>query len=248
MARGSGKKGLMMAMIKRDNQYRGINAHLHSHFQHDNTNAWGEFHGLHLGDMARELNEQLPERYIVRYERSIPFTDEDYLRALVIRERDTNQVVTRIELLSATNKLPGEGADQYIAKRSSALWDATVLVEIDYLHESQSPIAGVPRYPVDEGSYPYLITVTDPRPLLQQGHMRLYGFRVDDAIPTVPIPLAEDEVLVYDFGAVYDYTFRSMASFYREVDYAQEPAFLERYAEIDRARISAVQARVMATE
>jgi hypothetical protein len=284
-----------MAIIRRDNQYRGVNAHLHSHFQHDTTNAWGEFHNSYLFLAATALNEELPPRYRVRYERSMqireyhPTTgerirrpvpdisvidrepgriapasgggvvapsidvdiaetmveaDEEYYRALVIRDGESNQVITRIELLSPTNKPPGEGAAQYIAKRGSALTHGTALLEIDLLHESRSPNPVVPPYPDHPLAYPYSISISNPR----QGRAQVYGFRVDDPIPVLPIPLADGESLLFNFGAAYDATFRSLASFYEAVDYAAPPVSVERYAELDRERIGAVQARVSAEE
>ncbi len=39
------------------NQYRGINAHLHSEWQ--NRGGWDSFHALHLSDLTRSLNQQL---------------------------------------------------------------------------------------------------------------------------------------------------------------------------------------------
>lgn len=285
-----------MAIILHENQYRGVNAHLHSHFQHDATNAWGEFHHAYLFLAAEKLNRQLPPRYRVRLERSLqireynpttgerirrpipditlydshPSTissasstpalaaptvifpaietlqeqDEDYLRALVIHDKDMGKPITRIELLSPTNKPPGRGAFEYIGKRETALWSGMALVEIDYLHETRSPIRGIAPYPEEPDSYPYTIVVTDPHPSLAKGEARVYGFRIDDPIPTIPIPLVEEDTLNFDFGAEYMRTFSSLGSFYEAVDYEQLPVAIETYALIDRERIDQVCQRV----
>lgn len=53
------------------NQYRGVNAHLHSHFQR--RGGWAEFHRAHMNDLLEELQSVLwPDTgYTVRLERSI---------------------------------------------------------------------------------------------------------------------------------------------------------------------------------
>ncbi|MDX1992302.1 MAG: DUF4058 family protein [bacterium] len=54
------------------NQYLGINAHLHSHFLHTESEGWEEFHSSHITDLTRALNAHLPQMgYIARQERSL---------------------------------------------------------------------------------------------------------------------------------------------------------------------------------
>jgi hypothetical protein len=54
------------------NQYLGINAHLHSHFLHAETEGWEEFHSSHITDLTRAMNAHLPAMgYIARQERSL---------------------------------------------------------------------------------------------------------------------------------------------------------------------------------
>jgi hypothetical protein len=54
------------------NQYLGINAHLHSHFLHSETEGWEEFHSSHITDLTRAMNAHLPAMgYIARQERSL---------------------------------------------------------------------------------------------------------------------------------------------------------------------------------
>lgn len=54
------------------NQYLGINAHLHSHFLHSETEGWEEFHSSHITDLTRAMNAYLPAMgYIARQERSL---------------------------------------------------------------------------------------------------------------------------------------------------------------------------------
>jgi hypothetical protein len=59
-------------IISTVNQYMGINAHLHSHFLHSETEGWEEFHSSHITDLTRAMNAHLPAMgYIARQERSL---------------------------------------------------------------------------------------------------------------------------------------------------------------------------------
>jgi Protein of unknown function (DUF4058) len=173
---------------------------------------------------------------------SIEDDPEIYLIAVVIHEilgsGKTGKPVTWIELLSPSNKASGGGYLSYREKRVPTLEAGIVLVEIDYLHETSSPIAGIPDYITREpGSYACNIAVTDPRPTLKAGQMNVYGFGVDDPLPVVNIPLAGDDVVSLDFGAVYNRTYESLDIFSDDVDYEQEPVHFERYSESDQVRI-----------
>src|ERR1044071_6583028 len=57
------------------------------------------------------------------------------LLTMYIRQRENEQVVTVIELLSPVNKRPGEGRRAYIKKRGSFLESHVSLVEIDLLRK-----------------------------------------------------------------------------------------------------------------
>ncbi len=62
---------------------------------------------------------------------------------LEIREVATSEVITVIEVLSPTNKRPGEGRKTYAAKRQTLLASATNLVEIDLLRQ-WDPLLALP--------------------------------------------------------------------------------------------------------
>ncbi|MBA3871871.1 MAG: DUF4058 family protein [Anaerolineae bacterium] len=172
---------------------------------------------------------------------TLPITDESFYSALIIYEQQDDKrfgrPVTRIELLSPTNKSSGHGYFQYVDKRYAALNSGLRLVEIDYLHETPSPINGIPHYPNQEASFPYYITVSDPTPSLEKGLSETYGFAVDEPIPKVDIPLAGTELLPVDFGGVYNRTFRKLQAYSYLVDYEQLPINFERYSEADQERI-----------
>jgi hypothetical protein len=274
------------------NQYRGVNAHLHSSFQVQG--GWDSFHANYIADLGEFINDHLPPGYIVDIERSLQIrefhpdtgerliqrrrpdvtiyqtdparlpvievlpggavatltqpvsetltlTDEMFYAGLVIYEQQDDQSfgrpVTRIEVLSPSNKPPGDGFLQYIQKRYGALKSGLRLVEIDYLHETESPIKGIPRYPDQIDSFPYSITVSDPIPSLDEGRSETHEFAVDQPIPAIAIPLAGDERLSIDFGAVYNRTFRKLRAYSYLVDYERLPHRFERYSPADQERI-----------
>ena len=68
---------------------------------------------------------------------TLPFPRRRRQRFLTIRDREFRRVVTVIELLSPTNKSPGEGCREYLVKRTNVLQTSTNLVEIDLLQRGQ---------------------------------------------------------------------------------------------------------------
>lgn len=166
-----------------------------------------------------------------------------FYKAMVVYEvNDENRIpVARFELLSPSNKPGGSGFEQYIAKQNFALRAGkTSLVIIDFLHESESPIPKMPSYPHQQlDSYPYTITVIDPRPNLQKGEGRVYGFSVDDPIPAIDIPLAGKDVVRVDFGLAYNNTYQAVSRFSNRVDYSLDPEAIETYTRADQERIRA---------
>ena len=166
---------------------------------------------------------------------------EDFVKAIVIRQVNegvrSGVVVTRIELLSPSNKPGHTGYDAYRRNRNEALYSHIPLIEIDYLHETPPPMLNYPVYPDDDGSHPYHIFVNDPRPAVNIGHLWAYGFNVDQPFPIVEIPLAGQETLSFDLGEVYQHTF-GRGRWGQMVDYEQSPDRLHTYSGEDRARIT----------
>ncbi|MCC6802674.1 MAG: DUF4058 family protein [Anaerolineae bacterium] len=168
--------------------------------------------------------------------------EEDYLTAIIIYEFEPGNLpgrpVTRIELLSPGHKPPRRDARQYLARRIVTLRSGITLVEIDYLHETRPVSPLLPSYPDGEpNAYPYMILVSRPYPTPEEGYTDFYGFGVDDPLPVITIPLVGEDRVLVDLGKVYRQTFESVRVFRMLVDYAQEPAYLDRYHEKDRALI-----------
>ncbi len=174
--------------------------------------------------------------------------DDIYLTALKIYTIEDDLLlgtpVVQVEILSPTNKPPGEGYIQYVNKRYAALKSGLVMVEVDYLHESASPLRNVPIYRHHPNSFPYMIAVSDPRPNLMEGRTLIYGFAVDSPIPVISIPLVGTDRVEVDFGKVYHRTFESLPVYSLRVDYEQLPQNFDSYTEADQTRIRQVMERV----
>ncbi|MBP0012464.1 MAG: DUF4058 family protein [Roseofilum sp. SBFL] len=137
---------------------------------------------------------------------------------LEVREVITKEVVTSIEIISPINKrFRIETRKQYEDKRNKVLGSSTHLVELDLLRKGQP----MPMYTSTSSSR------TDYRILVSRGDCRpqadLYGFNLQDAIPSFPLPLkpGDREPLVdlqLLLNNVYD-----QASYDLVVDYRQDP-------------------------
>lgn len=82
-------------------------------------------------------------------------------RYLDIRDLATGDVVTALEVLSPTNKRPGQGRQVYEAKRRQVLGSLTNLVEIDLLRTG-APMAMVGN--VVDSDYRILVSASPQRP------------------------------------------------------------------------------------
>lgn len=159
------------------------------------------------------------------------------------------QPITRIELLSNDNKKGSKGYAGYLNNRLLALQTGTSLIELDYLHQTASPLPGIPAYPDEHDSHAYTIAVTDMR----HGHNRdsvtvVYNIDVDNSLPTaVRIPLARDDVLNFDFDTVYQHTF-TIGRWGINLDYALLPRSFDTYSPKDQNSIRQVMQRVQQLE
>jgi Protein of unknown function (DUF4058) len=148
------------------------------------------------------------------------------------------RIVTRIELLSPSNKRGGGGSSAYQARRFEALEMGVPLIEIDLLHELPPVVLHHPIYPHEVGSHPYMIVINDPRPNFELGLARVFGFGVDEALPTLEIPLEGDDVLAFGFDKTYQQAFVSRR-YQNLLDYGQPPVRFATYGAEDQARILA---------
>lgn len=144
------------------------------------------------------------------------FEEEVHEPFVKIIERNSKQVVTVIEILSPTKKVPGStGREQYTAKREDVLQSSTHWVEIDLLRAGEPAIARE-LYPACE--YTIHISRVNRRP-----GGTVWPIRLEHRLPRIPIPLKGDDPdmqfeLQPVFDAVYDRGFYGV-----KIDYSQNP-------------------------
>jgi uncharacterized protein DUF4058 len=164
---------------------------------------------------------------------------EDYVKGVVIRQSqeddDYGKPVTRIELLSPSNKPEHVGYDAYRRGRIDALFSGLPLIELDYLHETPPPVMNYPLYPQNRKAFAYKIFVSDPRPDRERRAIA-FGFGVGSPFPLINIPLGGEDILSFDFGAVYQHTYFA-GRWGRIMNYARPPVRLETYSHADQERI-----------
>ncbi len=158
--------------------------------------------------------------------------------AIVIYRMDSSEVgkrgqpVTIIELLSPGNKV-SYGLVDYQQKRYELLQAEIALVEIDFLHETTALLPTMPIYPSDEKSTPYYLAVSNPRLSTES---EVYRFSVNQPIPTISIPLLEDEQIVCNFDEIFQLAYHEQF-WWEDVDYDVEPVRMHTYSMADQQRI-----------
>jgi hypothetical protein len=142
--------------------------------------------------------------------RVLPAVDVERLSRIVVRDRDDQEVIAVVELLSPSNKKTGPDREQYLGKRRELLNSPAHLVEIDLLR-------GWPRLPIEDlpdCDYYVMVSRAEQRP-----EVGLWPLRLRDPLPPVPVPLRPphaDVVLdlqlllheVYDRGGYGAYVYR----------------------------------------
>jgi hypothetical protein len=104
---------------------------------------------------------------------------------LTIRSRESQEVVTVLELLSPWNKEAGKGRSKYLAKRAKVLLTPANLVELDLLRGGRRLPTREPLEPAD-----FYAFVCRKEELPQ---VEVYRWTLRDRLPTIPVPLANDD-------------------------------------------------------
>jgi hypothetical protein len=114
--------------------------------------------------------------------------EEERLPYLEIRDRNRDQVVTILELLSPSNKHSGHNRDQYLGKVGRILSSGTNLIEIDLLR-------GGPRMPWARlPSCDYYVIVSRPTDrTADDPHAGLWPLQLREPLPVIPVPLRAGE-------------------------------------------------------
>jgi len=109
-----------------------------------------------------------------------PVVDSEGQSFLEIRDRDSHELVTVVELLSPANKYAGPDREQYLAKARLLQRSKAHFVEIDLLR-------GGPRMPwldMSECNYCVVVSRVEQRP-----KAGFWAIRLRERLPEIPIPL-----------------------------------------------------------
>ena len=108
--------------------------------------------------------------------------------------------MTIVELLSPTNKTPGDGLSEYLVKRSNIFNSDANLVEIDLLRGGQRLPTRQPLEPADFYTFVFH-RLALPR-------VDVYEWTLREPLPVIPVPLAEgDNDAALDLQAAFTTTY-----------------------------------------
>ena len=134
----------------------------------------------------------------IAVECDLPMPIERFETYLVVRDRETMQVVTVIELLSPANKRrSGDGRREYLTKRREFLASPSHLVELDLLRGGvRLPVIGS----LPPGDFYAIVSRANRRPRCD-----VYAWTLFDKLPPIPIPLKRgDADAVVPLQEVFD--------------------------------------------
>jgi len=162
-----------------------------------------------------------------------PIPEERRVAFLTVRERETREVVTTIEVLSPVNKRSASrGRRKYLRKREAVLQSASHLIELDLLRGGRRlPM----REPLPPGDYYAFVSREWQRP-----QVAVYAWPLSHALPSVPVPLASgDPDVTLDLQAIFN-TVYDRAGYDYSLDYRRpvEPPLSAREAAWVEERLS----------
>jgi len=156
------------------------------------------------------------ESYIVEAERE-PRT-EGYIE--IINAGSGNRVVTIIEVLSPSNKTPGDGMEEYLQKQREITQSPTNLVEIDLLRIGRHVVAVPLDNLLPELCTPYLVCV---RRAALPSKAEVYPIPLSKKLPVVKIPLRQGDADVpLDLQALIEQCYRK-GRYEKDLNYGFDP-------------------------
>ena len=144
-------------------------------------------------------------------------TTQGYLE--IVEVGSGNRVVTVIEFLSPSNKLPGEGQDLYLTKQKEVVAAGASLVEIDLTREGRRVLSIPPHRLAASHRTTYAACI---RRASHPAMAELYGARLQHRLPVIPIPLRPSDAEVpLDLQALVDMCYERGR--YDDTDYRADP-------------------------
>ena len=154
----------------------------------------------------------------------VPVPEPAYETLLEIRRRvgRENQVVTALEVVSPTNKRPGDNArGAYLQKQREYLASPISLIEVDLLRGGTHVTAvASDELRATAGRFDYHVCL---RHAAAPGRFLTYPFTVRDPLPELPVPLGPDRPpLRLDLQAVFTSCF-DLSRYRAQLDYNGAP-------------------------
>ena len=193
----------------------------------EHPDIFPDFHDSFVTYLRESLQPHLPESYYAAIGRlawiHVPHDERiEPLVEIYVGRGSARRLVTTIEVLSVTNKTPGErGRDLYLRKQREILESQVHLVEIDLLRAGQHTTA-VPfdRLTAAAEGFNYHVSIHHFDNLEDYF---VYPFRLPDPLPMIAIPLLPgDPPVSLDLQAVFNRTYEA-GPYHREIDYRSTP-------------------------
>lgn len=132
--------------------------------------------------------------------------------------RKPGTLVAVLEVLSPTNKNPGEGRDLYLEKQEELLCSTTHLIEIDLLRAGRHTVA-MPQDRLDENGWDYLVCLHKGG---WRNKYRVWPVPLLKRLPRIAVPLAgKDADVVVDIQALLNQCY-DVGRFADRLDYRAE--------------------------
>lgn len=153
---------------------------------------------------------------------AVPVEEPESPRHIAIYDRSSGgRVVTAIEFLSPSNKLPGEGREAYKKKQREYVAGHVNLVEVDLIREGVHTVAVAVRNIPKPNRTHYFVCI---RRADQQGLAFVYSIHLRHPLPTIRIPLRPtDQDVPLDLQQLINQCYdRGRYGF--TIDYSAEPS------------------------
>jgi hypothetical protein len=189
--------------------FPGMDPHL------ENPAHWRGVHAALIVAIYEALNAALPDGFLARIEEACQRLVE------IVALGAPEQVVTAIEVLSPSNKTPGDGREEYRRKQARYLRSTVHLLEIDLLRAGKHTVAASEdALKRRAGRWDYVISLHRAG---EGAESDAWTRTVRDPLPTVPVPLTDghpdvplnlQEIVAHVWAA---------GPFRRAIDYTQSP-------------------------
>jgi hypothetical protein len=200
--------------------FPGMDPYLESH--------WRDVHHSFLTYARDALQEYLPGDLRARLEERV-FVEPDFDDARpeqategyieIIDVGSGNRVVTVVELLSESNKYPGDGQSQYLRKQREYLLGGVSLVEIDLLRSGKRVLAVPARWVPPSHRTTYQICVVRG---WKPAAYEVYRAPLREPLPSIRVPLRQQDADVpLDLQMLIDRCYHHGR--YDDIDYRAAP-------------------------